>query len=146
MSELLRVIGDGKGAADGPVPEGLTEKDLVEIFRSLVLLRAFDERAVTLQRQGRLGTYALYWGEEGTQAGPLYALDDADWAFPSYRQNSIGILRGVAPAVILSWWRGYGGVHGFYNPREHRVAPICVPIGTQLPHAVGVSWAAKIKG
>ena len=146
MSDLIRVIGDGKDATDGPVPEGLTEKDLVELFRSLVLLRAFDERAVALQRQGRIGTYALYWGEEATQAGPLYALDDGDWAFPSYRQNSIGILRGVAPAVILSWWRGYGGVHGFYNPREHRVGPICVPIGTHLPHAVGVSWAAKIKG
>ena len=146
MSELIRVIGDGKDASDGPVPEGLTEKDLVELFRSLVLLRAFDERAVALQRQGRIGTYALYWGEEATQAGPLYALDDGDWAFPSYRQNSIGILRGVAPAVILSWWRGYGGAHGFYNPREHRVGPISVPIGTHLPHAVGVSWAAKIKG
>jgi len=146
MSDLIHVIGDGKDAPDGPVPDGLTEKDLVELFRSLVLLRAFDERAVALQRQGRIGTYALYWGEEATQAGPLYALDDGDWAFPSYRQNSIGILRGVAPSVILSWWRGYGGVHGFYNTREHRVAPICVPIGTHLPHAVGVSWAAKIKG
>jgi pyruvate dehydrogenase E1 component alpha subunit len=146
MSELLRVIGDGKDTPDRQVPEGLTEKDLVELFRSLVLLRAFDERAVALQRQGRIGTYALYWGEEGTQAGPLYALDDGDWAFPSYRQNSIGILRGVSPSVILSWWRGYGGVHGFYNTREHRLAPICVPIGTHLPHAVGVAWAAKIKG
>ena len=146
MSGLLRVIGDGKDAPDGQVPEGLAEKDLVELFRSLVLLRAFDERAVALQRQGRIGTYALYWGEEATQAGPMYALDDGDWAFPSYRQNSIGILRGVAPSVILSWWRGYGGVHGFYNTREHRVGPICVPIGTHLPHAVGVAWAAKIKG
>jgi pyruvate dehydrogenase E1 component alpha subunit len=45
----------------------------------------------------------------------------------------------------LAWWRGYGGIHGFWNPREHRVAPICVPIGTHLPHAVGLAWAAKIR-
>jgi pyruvate dehydrogenase E1 component alpha subunit len=145
MQEVLRIIGDGKEVVDGPVPEGLSEKDLVELFRWMMLLRIFDERAVALQRQGRLGTYAMYWGEEATQAGALYALEDHDWVFPSYRQNSIAMLRGVSPAVILSWWRGYGGVHGFYNTREHRVGPICVPIGTHLPHAVGVGWATKIR-
>ena len=146
MSDLLRYIGDGSGLPDAEPPEGLTEKNLLDMFRWLVLLRTFDERAVALQRQGRIGTYALYWGEEGTQAGALYAMDDADWVFPSYRQNSVGMLRGVAPATILAWWRGYGGKQGFYNPREHRVGPICVPIATHLPHAVGVAWAAKIKG
>jgi pyruvate dehydrogenase E1 component alpha subunit len=143
---LLRIIGDGHAVPDGQVPGALTEKDLIELFRWLVLLRTFDTRAVALQRQGRIGTYALYFGEEATQAGALYACEDADWVFPSYRQNAIGILRGVAPATVLSWWRGYGGVHGFWNPREHRVAPICVPIGTHLPHAVGLAWAAKIRG
>ena len=146
MEEIVRYIGNGNDVPDREVPDGLTEKDLVELYRWLVLLRTFDERAVTLQRQGRIGTYALYWGEEGTQAGPLYALDDTDWVFPSYRQNAIGILRGVSAATVLAWWRGYGGKHGFWNPREHRVGPICVPIGTHLPHAVGLSWASKMKG
>ena len=144
--DIFRVIGDGRDLPDLNVPDGLSDKDLVEMFRWLVLLRAFDERAVALQRQGRLGTYALYWGEEATQAGALYALDDSDWVFPSYRQSSISILRGVPASVILSWWRGYGGTHGFYNVREHRVGPICVPIGTHLPHAVGMAWGAKIRG
>ena len=146
MDEIFRVIGDGQDLPDNEVPDGLGEKDLIELYRWLVLLRTFDERAVALQRQGRIGTYALYWGEEGTQAGPLYACEESDWVFPSYRQNSIGILRGVKPSTVLSWWRGYGGEHGFWNPREHRVGPICVPIGTHLPHATGVSWAAKIRG
>jgi pyruvate dehydrogenase E1 component alpha subunit len=145
MNEIFRIIGDGAGTPDRPVPDGLAEKDLVELFRWLVLLRTFDERAVALQRQGRIGTYALYWGEEATQAGALYACEDADWVFPSYRQNAIGILRGIAPSTVLAWWRGYGGVHGFWNPRDHRVGPICVPIATHLPHAVGVAWAAKIR-
>jgi pyruvate dehydrogenase E1 component alpha subunit len=146
VDEPLRIIGDGRDVPDADVPDGLAEKDLIELFRWLVLLRTFDERAVALQRQGRIGTYALYWGEEATQAGALYACDDADWVFPSYRQNSIGILRGVKAATVLAWWRGFGGVHGFWNPREHRVAPICVPIATHLPHAVGLAWAAKIRG
>jgi pyruvate dehydrogenase E1 component alpha subunit len=145
MTEPLRIIGDGGSIPDQPIPDGLSEKNLLELFRGLVLLRVFDERSVALQRQGRIGTYALYWGEEGTQAGALYACEDRDWVFPSYRQNAIGILRGVDPATILAWWRGYGGKLGFYNPREHRVGPICVPIATHLPHAVGISWAAKIR-
>jgi pyruvate dehydrogenase E1 component alpha subunit len=127
------------------VPEGLGDKELVELYRWLVLLRTFDERAVALQRQGRIGTYALYWGEEATQAGPLFACSEKDWVFPSYRQNSICVLRGVPASTILAWWRGYGGKLGFYNPREHRVGPICVPIATHLPHAVGVAWASKIR-
>lgn len=145
MEEPLRIIGDGWSIPDGRVPDGLAEKDLLEIYRWVVLLRTFDLRAVALQRQGRIGTYALYYGEEGTQAGALYACEDRDWVFPSYRQNAIGILRGVPASTILGWWRGFGGEHGFYNPREHRVGPICVPIATHLPHAVGVAWAAKIR-
>ncbi len=145
MSEIVRVIGNGADLADGEVPNELAEKDLIELFRWLVLLRTFDERAVALQRQGRIGTYALYWGEEATQAGALYACEDADWVFPSYRQNAIGILRGVPASTVLAWWRGYGGTHGFWNPRDHRVGPITVPIATHLPHAVGVAWAAKIR-
>jgi pyruvate dehydrogenase E1 component alpha subunit len=143
--EPIRYIGNGADIPDNPLPEGLAEKDLVEIYRWLVQLRTFDERAVALQRQGRIGTYALYWGEEGTQAGPLYALKETDWVFPSYRQNAIGILRGVPASTVLAWWRGYGGTHGFWNPRDHRVGPICVPIATHLPHAVGVAWAAKLR-
>ncbi len=145
MTEPRWIIGDGGSLPDHPVPDGLSEKNLLELYRGLVFLRVFDERAVALQRQGRIGTYALYWGEEGTQAGALYACEDRDWVFPSYRQNAIGILRGVDPATILAWSRGYGGKLGFYNPREHRVGPICVPIATHLPHAVGVAWAAKIR-
>lgn len=143
--EILRVIGDGRDLPDEKVPEGLSEKDLVELFRWVVLLRAFDERAVALQRQGRIGTYPLFWGEEGTQAGPLYACSDPDWVFPSYRQCAVGILRSVPASVILGWARGYGGPQGFYDPRSHQVAPICVPISTHLPHAVGLAWAAKVR-
>ncbi len=53
---------------------------------------------------------------------------------------------GYPASVILAWWRGYGGDVGFYDTRAYRTGPICVPIGTHLPHAVGTSWAAKIRG
>jgi pyruvate dehydrogenase E1 component alpha subunit len=144
--EVLRYIGDGADVADVALPEDLGAPGALEIFRNLVLLRTFDERAVALQRQGRLGTYPMFWGEEATQAGPLHACEDTDWVFPSYRQGAVGILRGLSPATIFNYRRGFGGTHGFWNPRELRVAPSTIAIGTHLPHAVGLGWAAKIRG
>jgi pyruvate dehydrogenase E1 component alpha subunit len=144
MADPLRILGDNDHSPDGDV--GLSRDALVKLFTWLVFLRTFDERAMALQRQGRIGTYPTFWGEEATQAGPLLALRQKDWVFPSYRQNAVGLLRGLPASVPLAYRRGYGGVHGFWNPRRYRVAPMCVPIGTHLPHAVGVAWAAKLSG
>ena len=126
-------------------PAGLDAAGQLTIYSWLVRLRAFDERAVALQRQGRIGTYPPFWGEEATQAGPLFACRDEDWLFPSYRQNAIGILRGLPPSVPLLYRRGLGGRHGFWNARRYRVAPICIPIATHLPHAVGLAIAARLR-
>ena len=70
--EPRRIIGDGEHVADGEV-EGLSSSDLLELHRAMVLLRTFDERAVVYQRQGRIGTYAIYWGHEAIQAGAHFA-------------------------------------------------------------------------
>jgi 2-oxoisovalerate dehydrogenase E1 component alpha subunit len=128
------------------VEAGLSATQLVELFQQMVVLRTFDERAVALQRQGRIGNYPPCWGEEAAQVGSFFACDESDWLFPSYRQQSLPILRGVDPATILKYRRGIGGREGFWNPREHRCAPICIPIATHLPHAVGLAWAAAMKG
>lgn len=146
MTDLLRIIGDGGELPDAPLPQGLDPGALLELFRWMVLLRTFEERAVALNRQGRIGAFPTYWGEEATQAGALLACEDEDWVFPTYRQCAIGILRGVPMSVILGWARGYGGSAAWYDPREHRVAPICAGVGTHIPHAVGLAWGAKIRG
>src|SRR3990170_7558981 len=100
--DLRRVIGDGEGVPDGEV-EGLSEADLLGLYRSLVLLRTYDERSLVYHRQGRIGTYAIFWGHEAMQAGAVHALEDEDWIFPSYRESAIGLLRGMPPQTILSW-------------------------------------------
>ncbi len=146
MSEPLRIIGDGAEVPDGPVPEGLDGEALVELYRQVVFLRVLDERAVALNRQGRIGPWPIYSGEEGTQAGALLACREEDWVFPTYRQAAVGTLRGVPVATILGWARGYGGPDAWYDPRRYRVGPICAPVGTHLPHAVGVAWGARIAG
>ncbi|MGI8606731.1 MAG: thiamine pyrophosphate-dependent enzyme [Gaiellaceae bacterium] len=141
--DVRRVIGDGGDRADGEVA-GLTKTDLLAIYRSMVLLRAYDERSVVYHRQGRIGTYAIYWGHEAIQAGAVHALADEDWIFPSYRESAVGLLRGMPPETILAWWRGHPA--GWWNPAEFRVASIVVPIASQVPHAVGLAWGKKLRG
>src|SRR5256886_1276734 len=141
--DLRRVIGDADGAGDREV-EGLGEQELLELHRSLVLLRTYDERSLVYHRQGRIGTYAIFWNHEAMQAGAAHALDDEDWIFPSYRESAIGLLRGMPAATILHWWRGHPA--GWWNPADYNVASICVPIATQVPHAAGLAWGKKLKG
>jgi pyruvate dehydrogenase E1 component alpha subunit len=141
--ELRRVIGDGEGFPDGEV-EGLEERDLIELYRGMVLLRTYDERSLVYHRQGRIGTYAIFWNHEAMQAGAVYALERDDWIFPSYRESAIGLLRGMPASTVLSWWRGHPA--GWWNPLDYNVASICVPIGTHVPHAAGLAWGKKLRG
>jgi pyruvate dehydrogenase E1 component alpha subunit len=141
--DLRRVIGDGDAVPDREV-EGLTDHDLVELYRGVILLRTYDERSVVYHRQGRIGTYAIFWNHEAMQAGSVFALEDRDWIFPAYRESAIGLLRGMPVSTVLSWWRGHPA--GWWNPRDYNVASICVPIATQIPHAVGLAWGSRLKG
>jgi pyruvate dehydrogenase E1 component alpha subunit len=141
--ELRRVIGNGEDLPDGEV-EGLDERDLIELYRGMVLLRTYDERSLVYHRQGRIGTYAIFWNHEAMQAGAVYALARDDWVFPSYRESAIGLLRGMPASTVLSWWRGHPA--GWWNPLDYNVASICVPIGTHVPHAAGLAWGKKLRG
>ncbi|HEX2378851.1 MAG TPA: thiamine pyrophosphate-dependent dehydrogenase E1 component subunit alpha [Gaiellales bacterium] len=143
VPELRRVIGGVEGHPDAEV-DGLDKAGLLALHRSMVLLRTYDERSLTYHRQGRIGTYAIYWGTEAIQAGSVHALDEGDWVFPSYRESAIGLLRGMDPATILAWWRGHPA--GWWDPRERRVASICVPIATHVPHAAGLAWGLRLRG
>jgi len=136
--ELRRVIDEGREV------EGVGEQELLELYRSLVLLRTYDERSLVYHRQGRIGTYAIFWNHEAMQVGSVHALAEEDWIFPSYRESAIGLLRGISPSTILHWWRGHPA--GWWNPADYNVASICVPIGTHVPHAAGLAWGKKLKG
>jgi pyruvate dehydrogenase E1 component alpha subunit len=137
------VIGDGESVPDGEV-DGLSEADFLELYRQLVLLRTYDERSVVYHRQGRIGTYAIFWNHEAMQVGSAHALELEDWIFPSYRESAIGLLRGMPASTILSWWRGHPS--GWWNPLDYNLASICVPIATHVPHAVGLAWGKKLRG
>jgi pyruvate dehydrogenase E1 component alpha subunit len=123
---------------------GLAEADLLELHRRLVLLRTYDERSVVYHRQGRIGTYAIFWNHEAIQAGATFALTDDDWIFPSYRESAIGLVRGMPAKTILQWWRGHPS--GWWSPADWNVASIAVPIASHVPHAAGLAWGKKLRG
>jgi pyruvate dehydrogenase E1 component subunit alpha len=140
--DLRRVIGDDE-TPDREL-DGVDARFLLDLYRSLILLRTYDERSVVYHRQGRIGTYAIFWNHEAMQAGSVHALADDDWIFPSYRESAIGLLRGMPAATVLSWWRGHPA--GWWNPADYNVASICVPIATHVPHAAGLAWGKKLRG
>jgi len=141
--DLRRVIGDGDALPDGEV-DGLGEGELLALYRDMVLMRTYDERSLVYHRQGRVGTYAIFWGHEAMQVGAVRALAEEDWIFPSYRESAVGLLRGMPVETVLSWWRGHPA--GWWDPREYRLASITVPIATHVPHAVGLAWGMRLRG
>ncbi|SMO70794.1 pyruvate dehydrogenase (acetyl-transferring) E1 component subunit alpha [Melghirimyces algeriensis] len=113
-------------------------------YRWMVQVRSFDRRLVTLQRQGRSGTYAPMEGQEAAQVGCALALSKEDWIFPSYRELGIFMVAGMPLKQIILYWMGR--VEGNVAPDGVRVLPPYVPIATQMPQAMGAAWAAKLKG
>ncbi len=140
--ERVQVL-DENGNAVGDVPD-LSEDELVDIYRNMRLARHFDKRAVSLQRQGRMGTYPPLSGQEGAQIGSAYALDADDWLFPSYREHGAEVVRGLPLKQTLLYWMGHE--NGNEMAEGVNIFPVAVPIATQILHATGAAWASKLKG
>jgi pyruvate dehydrogenase E1 component alpha subunit len=134
---------DGQVRERAEVPD-LSDDELIEMYRELKLGRHFDQRAVSLQRQGRMGTYPPLSGQEAAQVGSAHALDDEDWVFPSYREHVTAYVMGWSIDRILLYWMG--NEKGNVAPEDVNMFTIAVPIATQIPHATGAAWAAKLQG
>jgi pyruvate dehydrogenase E1 component alpha subunit len=148
---LTRVVADD-GSALAPLPP-LARTELVRLYRTMVLSRELDERMVVLQRQGRIGFYVGAFGEEAAIVGATAALDDRDWIFPCYREHAAALMRGLPLVSFAANLFGNDGdvARGRQMPchevwRAGNFASISAPIATQLPHAVGAAWAARLRG
>ncbi|MDA8239656.1 MAG: pyruvate dehydrogenase (acetyl-transferring) E1 component subunit alpha [Nitrospiraceae bacterium] len=138
--EILSETGD----ADESMMPPLSDSQIRELYETLVRMRTFDHRALNLQREGRIGTYASILGQEASQLGTVYALEKTDWVFPSFRENGALIGRGYEMYMILQYWGG--DERGIKIPEGLNIFPISIPVGTHILHAVGAAIAAKYKG
>jgi pyruvate dehydrogenase E1 component alpha subunit len=116
---------------------------LLDRYADLVLGKRLNEQASALVRQGRLAVYPSSRGQEACQVTAAAALRPGDWLFPTYRETVAIVARGVDPVETLTLLRG--DWHCGYDPVRHRVAPQATPLATQLPHAVGVAHAARLR-
>jgi pyruvate dehydrogenase E1 component alpha subunit len=117
---------------------------LIALYRAMVLTRAFDAKAVALQRTGKLGTFASSVGQEAIGVGLASAMRPEDVLFPSYRDHAAQLLRGVTMAESLLYWGGdERGSRFSAVPQDF---PNSVPIGTQVCHAAGAAYAFQLRG
>ncbi|MBC9714275.1 pyruvate dehydrogenase (acetyl-transferring) E1 component subunit alpha [Streptomyces sp. TRM66268-LWL] len=117
---------------------------LLKLYGELVRGRRYNAQATALTKQGRLAVYPSTTGQEAAEVAAALVLEDRDWLFPSYRDTLAAVARGLDPVQALGLLRG--DWHTGYDPYEHRIAPLSTPLATQLPHAVGLAHAARLKG
>jgi len=140
--ESLKIL-DEKGQVDaGLVPE-LDDALLLKLFRAMLLGRRFDERMLSLQRQGRIGTFAPISGQEASQLGAVAVLGPLDWMAPSFRETAAQLWRGVSMEEILLTYGGYS-LEGDKGESQNNL-PISVPVASQVIHAVGLAWAIQYR-
>jgi 2-oxoisovalerate dehydrogenase E1 component alpha subunit len=122
---------------------GLDQDGLRDLYRKMVWIRRADQEALNLQRQGELGLWGQYLGQEAIHVGAVAALEATDWIFPSYREFGMAMCRGVDPAEMLTLFRGLS--HGPWDPRKYCFAPLAIPVASQIPHAVGYAMGSRLK-
>jgi pyruvate dehydrogenase E1 component alpha subunit/2-oxoisovalerate dehydrogenase E1 component alpha subunit len=139
------------GRLTGPDP-GVPRGDLIRCFRHILKMRVLDQRMLSLQRQGRIGFYGTATGEEAAITGSAYALRDTDWIFPALRQTGVSLWRGTTVQQIVCQLIGNSGdvllgrqMPCHFSDRKVRSVAWSSVIGTQLVHAMGAAWAAKIQ-
>lgn len=131
------------GEADQDLMPELTDEEIRRMYQLMVLARTFDERAVALQREGRLGTYPPIRGQEAAQVGSAFALSGTDWVFPSFREMGAHLALGYPIPQLLQYWRGDERAQKV--PPHLNIFPFCVAVGSQIPHAVGAALAARYR-
>jgi len=141
--EHLSIL-DADGNLDVALEPALTAEDLRRLYRAMLLGRRLDERMVRLQRQGRIGTFAPIKGQEAAQMGSVFTLRPTDWMVPSFRETAAMIWRGWSIEKMLLFFSGR--LEGGQPEPEQRDLPVAIPVATQMPHAVGLAYAAQYRG
>jgi pyruvate dehydrogenase E1 component subunit alpha len=141
--EHLSIL-DSDGNLDAALEPDISPATLQAMYRAMLRGRRLDERMVRLQRQGRIGTFAPIKGQEASQIGSVFTLHPADWMVPSFRETAAMLHRGWSIEKILSFFAGY--LEGGQPAPEQHDLPVAIPVATQLPHAVGLAYAAQYRG
>ena len=134
---------DKDGNVDEALAPALSKEQLVGLMRSMLRMRVFDEKALNLQRQGRMGTFGSLRGQEAAQAGLALALRPEDWLVPSIREQGVVEARGIPMHLYYGFCKGDERASRF---PDARCLPQSIPVGSQLLHAAGLGMALRLRG
>jgi pyruvate dehydrogenase E1 component alpha subunit len=140
--DYLSVL-DENGHLDKELEPALPDELLLKLHRAMLLARRFDERMLSLQRQGRIGTFAPLKGQEAAQLGTVAALLPGDWMVPSFREAAAEVWRGKTLESILLYYGGYD--EGGRVEEGRNDLPVAIPVGSQTLHAVGIGYAMQYR-
>jgi pyruvate dehydrogenase E1 component alpha subunit len=135
---------DEHGTVDTDLEPTVENALLLRLHRTMLLARRFDERLLSLQRQGRIGTFPPIAGQEAAHLGAVAPLRVSDWVVPAFREMAADLWRGRSLESIIIYNNGFN--EGSRIPAERNDMPISVPVGSQILHAVGIAWGMKYRG
>ncbi len=142
--EMFQILNeDGKIVNEDDMPD-LSDEELKELMRRMVYTRILDQRSIALNRQGRLGFYAPTAGQEASQLGSQFALEQEDFILPGYRDVPQLIWQGLPLYQAFLFSKGH--FHGNQYPENlHALSPQII-IGAQYVQAAGVALGIKKRG
>ncbi len=135
---------DAQGNLDEKLDPNIEDAELVRLYEAMTLAREADQRMLKLQRQGRLGTFPPCTGHEASSCAAALAMGEGDWLVGSYRELGARLMRGEPLENTLLYYNGYE--EGSADCARTRILPVQVILGSQLPHAVGLAYAARYRG
>lgn len=141
--EMIQVMDENGEIVNDELMPDISDDEILSLYKVMRRSRAMDTVALSLQRQGRMLTYAPNLGQEAAQVGSAYPLKKTDWAVPAFRELGMWLMKGWEPAKILQYW--YGSEWGSHHDEDIRLLPVAVPISSQYQHAVGIAMASKFK-
>jgi pyruvate dehydrogenase E1 component alpha subunit len=141
--EYLSIL-DSDGKLDTSLEPDIPAADLKRLYRGMLIGRRLDERMIRLQRQGRIGTFAPIKGQEASQVGAVSTLKSSDWMVPSFRETAAMLWRGWPLEKLLMLYAGF--LEGGQPEPGQNDLPVTIPVATQVPHAVGLAYAAQYRG
>ncbi|MFW0094197.1 MAG: pyruvate dehydrogenase (acetyl-transferring) E1 component subunit alpha [Coxiella endosymbiont of Dermacentor silvarum] len=128
-----------------PFPKFADPDTLLYLYRQMSLIRHFDNKAVNLQRTGKMGTYPSSQGQEAVGVGMGNAMQVEDVFCPYYRDQGACLERGIKLSEFLAYWGGDEQGSNYSNPRVKDDFPNCIPVAGQLLHAAGIAYAIKYR-
>ncbi len=152
MGEPLSVLRED-GSVDPSADPKLARSDAERLYRGMMLERILDDRMLSLQRQGRIGFYGPSIGQEAAIVAASMAMEPEDWIVPQYREPGAALIRGMPVKDLICQFMTNSGdpakgrqMPCHYVYRKGHYLSISSPVGTQIPHAMGVAWAMKLRG